>query len=78
MMILEEYYFFKPGHLCFNECHMNFFVCVCHSDNLHKISQNYICHTIILDQEAYSRRQFTLYNFQICDVADNKLCLVSE
>lgn len=27
MMILEEYYFFKPGHLCFNECHM-IFLCV--------------------------------------------------
>lgn len=27
MMILEEYYFFKPGHLCFKECHMNF-LCV--------------------------------------------------
>lgn len=54
-----------------------FFVCVCHSDNLHKISQNYICHTIILDQEAYSRRQFTLYNVQIRDV-DHKVCLVFE
>lgn len=55
-----------------------FFVCVCHSDNLHKISQNCISHTIILGQEAYSGRQFTLYNVQISDVADNKLCLVFE